>query len=337
MYVEQNMSMTGIAKVLNERKINTKRSGVAWDTSTVKLILTNPTYIGKVRYNMLDEDKYFEAEGHHERIIPDELYCLAQEKINNMPNYSKTKKPNDENYFCGVLVCGLCGSKYTTHNCSFRKDENGEKIRQTSYRCHKKIYYNPDMACTNPSISQRKLDLAFIEYIKKIHDLHEIEGIDPRNTAVKEEQELLKSIVDCEKQLDELGNRKRQIMENYVSGKIEFEEYKSILEVHNAKLESLKMELSNQKSKLSKVSESPSVLSDDIILNIRENWEYLNNKERTMFMQRFIKKIVIKVEKERHNSNIVKIESIEFQQGTQPEERETMGARIRRLKAEQKR
>ena len=49
MYAEQNMSITGIAKTLNKRKINTKRNGIAWDASTVKLLLTNPTY---VRYEL---------------------------------------------------------------------------------------------------------------------------------------------------------------------------------------------------------------------------------------------------------------------------------------------
>jgi len=310
MYVGQNMSMTGIAKALNQRKISTKRSGVAWDTSTVKLILTNPTYIGKVRHNILDEEKYFEAEGHHEGIISEKLYYLAQERINNMPNYSRTKKPNDESYFCGVLVCGVCGSKYTTHNCSFNTDENGIKIRQTSYKCNKKNYHR-DMPCINPNISHRKMDIAFMEYIQRIPDLIEGEGIDTETAAAKAEQELLKAIVDCEKQLNDLNNRKRQIMENYVGGKIEFEEYKSILGIHNEKFETLEDELNSKKAQLSK-AETANVLPEDVILNLRENWHYLDNKERMMFMQRFIKKIVIEVEKERRNSNIVKIVDLEF-------------------------
>ena len=260
---------------------------------------------------MNDEEKYFEADGHHEGIIPEKLYYLAQERIQNMPNYSRTKKPNDENYFCGVLFCGVCGSKFTTHNCSFKKDENGVRIRQTSYRCHKKDYHS-DIPCTNPSISHLKMNVAFMEHIKGIPDLRKVENTDHENAEEKAQQALLQLVVDCEKQLDDLNNRKRQIMENYVSGKIEFEEYKTILDIHNEKFEILDDELSNKKAQLYKASATPNVLPEDIILNLRENCSYLDNKERIMFMERFVKKIIINVEKERRNSNVVKIIDVEF-------------------------
>jgi len=43
MYVEQNMSMSGIARTLNVRRIPTKRNAKTWDTNTIKVLLTNPT------------------------------------------------------------------------------------------------------------------------------------------------------------------------------------------------------------------------------------------------------------------------------------------------------
>jgi len=310
MFVEQNKSMTGIAKTLNNRQIATKRNATTWDASTIKGVLTNPTYIGKVRYNITDEDKYFEANGHHEPIITEELFYLAQGKIKKTQTHSRTKKPNDQSYYCGVLVCGVCGKKYTTHNCSFKKDDSGARVRQTSYRCAKKAYHKGDASCKNPNISHDKMEIAFIEYMNKLHDLQNIECSDVGNME-NEEEKLLQSIADCEKRINDLLNRKKQIMGKYVGGIIEFEDYESMLEVHNKKLEVLDDELSNKKSSLSK-STTPNVLPEDIILNIKENWEYLNDSDRMMFMQRFIKKIVINVEKERTNSNIIKIASVEF-------------------------
>ena len=71
-------------------------------------------------------------------------------------------------------------------------------------------------------------------------------------------------------------------------------------------------ELQIAKSKVLTIEESPAILQDDILLNIKENWENLNNNEKMAFLHRFMKKIVITVEKERRNSNIVTIEDLEF-------------------------
>ena len=103
MYVNENKSMSNIAKNLNDRQIPTKENSV-WGTGQIKDLLTNPTYIGKVRYSGIEKNKYFEAEGHHKPILDDELFNLAQEKIKNMPDFSKTKRPKEKNYFCGILV-----------------------------------------------------------------------------------------------------------------------------------------------------------------------------------------------------------------------------------------
>ncbi|MCL2049317.1 MAG: recombinase family protein [Defluviitaleaceae bacterium] len=312
MYVDENMSMGKIAKTLNERKINTKRSGKTWTANKIKKILTNPTYIGKVRYSLLDKEKYFEADGQHERLLDDKIFHLAQEKLKNTPRISKTKKPHSNSYFCGVLYCGKCGSKYTTHNCSFKKDENGEKHRQISYRCSKKIYYNNDISCKNPNISHTKLEIAFIEYIEKYNDLTENAEANPNEAIEKEENELLQSIIDNEKQLNILEARKKQIMERYVGAEIEFDEYKDMLRVMNERCDALYAELQRKKSKLTNVQSSQAINAEDVILNIKENWEMLNNNEKMIFLQRFVKKISITVEKERKNFNVVRIDSIEF-------------------------
>jgi site-specific DNA recombinase len=104
LYINKNLSMCEIARRLNNRKVRGKRGSTSWDSSIIKLILTNPTYIGKVRYTGGDKNKYFETKGQHESIIEDDIFYKVQDKIQNMPNISRTKRPKDNNYFCGVLV-----------------------------------------------------------------------------------------------------------------------------------------------------------------------------------------------------------------------------------------
>ena len=313
MYAKENIPMSRIAKTLNDRKIKTKRNAIAWDATTIKLILTNPTYIGKVRYAMWNENKYFEVSGNHERIITDELFYLAQEKLNNMPQLTRTKQPKENNYFCGVLTCGMCGSKFTTHNQARKPNDNGEKQYKCSYRCNKKqkYAYPDDVACKCPDISHNKVELAFCEYIQHVTDFAKMD-IEIENDNMKKENELLKHITTCEKRIDNLTKRKKRLMEQYVNEEIEFDDYKNMQNIINDKFEALENELQQAKADIPTLAESSIISQEDIVLNIKENWEHLSNTEKMIFLQRFVKKIVVNVEKQGRTLTSATIETIEF-------------------------
>jgi len=316
MYVDKNFAMHKIARTLNERKVPTKGNSL-WDGSAIKTLLTNPTYIGKVRYSIRDESKYFEADGQHEPIISEKVFYLAQERMQNISRKSWTKHPREESYFCGFLICGMCGSKYTTHNYSRENSEKGKHYK-TSYRCSKRLYNTGKPPCKSPSISHTKMELAFIEYIQNINDIAEDSDTSAEEIIKKAEQELLAAIVDCEKRLSKLHDRKKQVMEQYVQGVLEFDEYKSMIKVFNEQSEALDNELQGKKAELEIVAETPRVYPEDIISDIRQNWEHLSNSERMIFLQRFVKSITISVEKKNINTSVVKIDSIEFHSGEPP-------------------
>jgi site-specific DNA recombinase len=314
MYMGENQSMSGIARVLNARKVKTKRNGNAWDASLIKNMLTNPTYIGKVRYSTTDEGKYFEVDGHHEPIIKDDLFSLVQDKIKNMPNISRTKRPKDVNYFCGILFCKMCGSKFTTKNRKSTIDENGNKIYKGSYRCSKKTkdFYADDMPCKCSDISHQKIETAFVNYIKRIKDFSNTFDLTEDTSNTDHEQELLTAVNDCEKKLNNLQNRKKHVMEQYVNGEIEFDEYKVLLKAFNDNFEIFDRELQSRKANLSNIAEPPAVLPEDVILNIKENWTYLNNAEKMMFLQQFVSRITVSVKKVSLRVTTAKIENVQF-------------------------
>ena len=83
-------------------------------------------------------------------------------------------------------------------------------------------------------------------------------------------------------------------------------------EILNEKHNALEDELERSRAELSSVGAKPHIAHSDIIANIKENWDYLNNAEKMIFLQRFVEKIEINVEKLHKKSNIVRIESIEF-------------------------
>jgi hypothetical protein len=168
------------------------------------------------------------------------------------------------------------------------------------------------LVCNCPNINHNKVERAFCEYIQQINDFTEIVTTSEDNTK-KVKQEIMQTIVEYEKKLNALHERKKQTMERYASGEIEFNEYREVVCIMNERGDVLEREVQRKKSELPIVTEEPNVSAEEIIINIRQNWEHLNNNERMMFLHRFVKKIVITVEKKNRTCNTIKINSVEFQ------------------------
>ena len=80
-----NKSMLNICNILNKEKTPTKRGG-NWAQSTIRSILTNPLYIGKIRYGVSKKNKhkYFLVDNAKCFTIIDKLkYDDVQNMINN--------------------------------------------------------------------------------------------------------------------------------------------------------------------------------------------------------------------------------------------------------------
>ena len=131
MYVTQNMGYVQIAGNLNELRITPPRDKY-WSGASIREMLTNHHYIGKIRWNyrktvvVVDdgevkkttpkakEGDYFLFDGKHEPIISEELFNLAQEKRGRV-----TRQRPDftlRNPFAGILVCNCgCSMSYKTY------------------------------------------------------------------------------------------------------------------------------------------------------------------------------------------------------------------------------
>jgi hypothetical protein len=173
------------------------------------------------------------------------------------------------------------------------------------------VHYIGYIPCKCPNISHTKVERAFYEYINRINDLSETD-IEIEDEGTKKAKELAEHIADFENKIANLTERKKRLMEQYVKEELGFDEYKEMLAILNETYAHLENELERIKPRISAVSETPKISREDLVLNIKENWDKLNNTERMIFLQRFVKRIVLNVEKERYNSNIVKIKSIEF-------------------------
>lgn len=113
-----------IAKRLDARGVPAP-SGGKWPPCTVKDILTNPTYIGKIRWSyrptvkrMVDgalvktrpvDHEVRLADGRHEPILDEALWNRAQLILKNRSHSPVPKSSSIQNPLAGLLICSRCG------------------------------------------------------------------------------------------------------------------------------------------------------------------------------------------------------------------------------------
>ena len=123
LYAFENATINSVAKQLN--KLNLKpRIANEWSLSSVKDILSNPTYIGKLTWNRRKQKKktknghliisrprnqdYLIYDGLHEPIIDNKTWNLVQEK--RKQNTPKVKHNTTvQNPLVGLVFCEKCG------------------------------------------------------------------------------------------------------------------------------------------------------------------------------------------------------------------------------------
>ena len=127
LYVNENMGRRRIASYLDSLHIKPAK-GDHWQASSIKDMLRNVHYIGKVRWNWrktvtIVEDgeflktrphnkigEYLVFEGKHDGIVPLDLYNAAQERTGKNPRTKPEVKTH--NIFAGLLFCSCGRSMY---------------------------------------------------------------------------------------------------------------------------------------------------------------------------------------------------------------------------------
>jgi len=279
MYLHDDYSMRSICRILNAEQIPTKNKK-RWTDSTIKHVLTNVNYNGKVRYSMHDPSRYFEADGQHEPIIEESLFYQVQEKINKIQKITRTKRPSSEAYYCGVLYCHLCGAKYTTKWQSV--DGANGKTHYLYYACRNAIHENCN---AKGIISHRKMDNLFEDYIGRYEDF--IENDIEADTIPDNSAEI--DTITAEIKLIE--KKTEEVMALFMTTTIDFPTYQNMLRFSNERRGALEARLNHlQNAQKAKI---PGFTVKEIITNIRESWGTLDNERRLQFLQQFIKKIVV--------------------------------------------
>ena len=284
-------SMLKIAKKLKDLNVPTKRGG-HWNQSTIYSILTNPLYIGNIRYGV-GRKNGFEVSG--KNIIP----IINEELFNNVNNLMKKRKKfqtrkysSDDTYYLSVLKCSLCGSKYYAR----QQLQSGKKY--ITYQCNG----HNNNSCNSPGFSHIKIENAFINYLDNIKDLEF-----DKNILKKEKIDINNSTSELKEQINKLNNKKKETIKLFATNEIDYNVFSEIKKVIDEKIEVLNNELNSFNKDNNQEDLSNVEVIKEIVINLKNNFLHLNKHEKKMFLERFIKEI--KVRKE---NNDVIIEEVIF-------------------------
>lgn len=96
-----------IAEELNRMGISPVKSRY-WERGSIKKILENPVYAGKIHWYS-KRDGNIVCDGRHEAIIPEETFNRVQQIIKNNPLAHVKNSDTLKNHYHGILYCQNCG------------------------------------------------------------------------------------------------------------------------------------------------------------------------------------------------------------------------------------
>lgn len=254
LYAFESNTINFVAKQLNNMNLKPRISD-EWTISSVKDILSNPTYIGKIVWNRRKQKKktknghliisrprnqeYLIYDGLHEPIVDIKTWDLVQEK--RKQNAPKVKHSNIvQNPLVGLVFCKKCGKpmqrrpytkadKPATLMCSNSKCDN---ISSKLYIVENKIIESLKIWLENYKVDYE------IQYNSNTDDNNLIEqsisatqkGLEKENTKLNKIYDFLENGIYSK---DEFINRSKSIKENIQSLEIKLKEYTELLNKNN--------------------------------------------------------------------------------------------------------
>lgn len=271
-FVNKRMNPGEIARQLTAMGIPTKTGRPEWNRATVKDILKNDLYRGKIRWNrrkttkekadgqvqrkkrrQLSED-YLIVDGKHPAIVTEELFQQAQTLFTgSVPIKANTAFANP---FAGVLVCKDCGKVMRLQTYNTRENTKPRIVHPESVKCQKKSApYDEVMEAVVGALRAHVLDFEMKR--DNTHLLEEKHRMDElRAQAIRE--------------IESLNRRRSQLFEYLEDGtytRAEFTERRAVLTDRIEKLQQSVAEMCagpeiNYEEKIVKFSEVIDTLLD---------------------------------------------------------------------------
>ena len=159
--IKENLTPGKIAKRLDAMGVPTYSGDPEWSLSTIKTILTNPTYTGKVRWNdrmmvktMVDgkivtsrprsnhTEHYMLYDGKHKALVTEQEFEEASKRFHSDKTKGNLKLQNP---LAGILVCKECQKAMVYNAYKGKKNTAPRIIHRPSQICKVKSAYQEDV------------------------------------------------------------------------------------------------------------------------------------------------------------------------------------------------
>lgn len=287
---------TGISLIvrrLNELTIPSA-TGKDWSVSTIRGILSNPVYIGKIRWNFRPQVKKMQdgeiikerprakewllSDGLHPAIITPEAYGKAQRILAENPSVPAPKHRGVKNPLAGLIICGKCGRRMIR--------------RPYSKRNYPETLMCPATSCDNVST---KLEIVESKVIEKLTEwlknyeigIKQIDTIQEMGVVDKALSKLDKEMQVLEGQLEEAFN----LLERKIYSDEMFISRSSIL---NGKMEIIKKHREELESELAKMQLREKTKKEvaPAVKKIMERYDELNPESKNKLLKEVLEKAV---------------------------------------------
>ena len=297
--VKENISPRKIAERLDAMGVPTYSGDPEWSGATIKTILTNPTYTGKVRWNdrmqvktMKDgelvtsrprsnhTDKYMLYDGKHKQhaLVDEETFRAASERFYNDRTKANFKL---QNCLAGIMVCKNC-QKMMLYQPYKTKTASPRFTHRQSKKCKVKSVVASDVM--NAVVHSLKLYIE--EFEMKVDNLPDVN----ENTILLQMEGLQKKMAQIKKKLS-------KAFDDYEDGIYTANEFVERKAKHNAALDSLEKqmnELENSIPEKEEYEEKIMFLSDALDALLDEGLDAEIKNE-------YLKRIIDKIEFSREN------------------------------------
>jgi len=267
-YIENNGNPSDIAITLNREGIRGKQ-GAIFDAKKINYMITNPFYIGKIRWNYWNNatkrfntgDDVIVADGKHEPIISTEIWDQAQAiYYKNKEKYKlrgqRRGTAGMKHWLSGTMRCGRCGGPmtYGINTNSKTPLPFFQCSRRSKGRCDTSSYISEKNAVAS-------VTAALKEILEKDNIEYEKSPIEPYDS---EAMELLRS------EIDKISLQEKRVKEAYINGIDTLDEYRE-----NKKALSERKEYLEQKLLRESTADIPD--ASDYEKNIRQSIANLIN------------------------------------------------------------